>query len=422
VVITSTQTFSGPWHSPAARPETLTLTKSGNTIPRMRKTFTLFFLVAFAPMMWAQTPATRGAARGARGGGRGAAPAQPAYRIQPDRTVTFQLRAPDATSVSVSGDFATGAKAMTKAADGTWSVTVGPLRPALYTYSFSVNGVRAPDPVNPMLNSGDRSSGSSLFEVKGDKPAPWSIQPVPHGAVHINYYVSKSMNNATRMMYVYTPPGYETSNARYPALYLMHGAGGTESSWFVGGRANVILDNLIAESKAKPMVVVMPYGRAGAGPTLDPFGPPPAPTEGVVFPNDVVEDVIPFVEKQYRISSRPDDRAIAGLSMGGNQTLRIGLTHLDLFHYIGAFSPVVFNQTVEQDHKQAFADVDAANKELKGFYVYCGKEDTLFASIKSFHELLDQRQIKHTFVETEGAHVWWNWRDYLSDFAPRLFR
>ena len=326
--------------------------------------------------------------------------------------------------VTVSGDFADGLQKMTKNVDGVWSVTVGPLRPALYTYTFSVDGVRTVDPTNPILGAGDRSAGPSLFEVKGDTPSPWSIQPVPHGTVHINYYVSKKFN-AERMMYVYTPPGYDASSTKYPALYLLHGAGGIESSWFTAGRANLILDNLIAQGKARPMIVVMPYGRPGPAATLGPLPAaagalvaPPA----VVFPNDVVEDVIGVAEKSYRISSRADDRAIAGLSMGGNQTLIVGLTHLDLFRYIGAFSPVIFNLTAEQDFKEAFADGAATNKKLKQFFIYCGNKDTLFASNKSFHELLDTRQIKHTFVETEGAHVWWNWRDYLTDFAPRLFR
>ena len=334
--------------------------------------------------------------------------------------MTFQLRAPEATDVKVSGDFTQTALTLVKGADGMWTVTAGPLRPALYNYAFTVNGVRVVDPANPMIGAADRGSGSSLFEVKADQPEPWDIQPVAHGAVHIQYYVSKKFQ-APRMVYVYTPPGYETSTVKYPALYLMHGAGGEESSWFAEGRANLILDNLIAAGKAKPMVVVMPYGRPGPAARFGPSTPPPA-TPGVVFPNDVVEDVIPFAEKMYRISARADDRAIAGLSMGGNQTLETGLTHLDTFHYIGAFSPVVFNQSVEQDFKEALGDVAATNKKLKLFYIYCGKTDTLFDSIQSFHQLLDQRSIHHQFIQTEEWHVWRNWRDYLADFAPRLFR
>ena len=387
----------------------------------MRKILTAAFTIALSSLLLAQAPPP--AARGGRGGRGPAAPAVPSYEVRADRTVAFRLRAPDAATVTVSGDFADGPQAMTKGADGTWTTTVGPLRPALYNYSFSVSGVRVVDPTNPMLGTGDRTAGSSLFEVKGDKPAPWSLQAVPHGSIHVNYYVSKKFD-AQRMIYVYTPPGYDTSTTKYPALYLMHGAGGMESSWFTAGRANLILDNLIAEGKAKAMVVVMPYGRPGPGASLGPLPPavPQTPAPAVVFPNDVVEDVVGVVEKTYRISSRPEDRAIAGLSMGGNQTLLVGLTHLDLFRYIGAFSPVIFNASAEQDFKAAFADAAATNKQLKQFYIYCGNKDTLFASNKSFHELLDQRRIAHTFVESEGAHVWANWRDYLVDFAPRLFR
>ena len=141
-----------------------------------------------------------------------------------------------------------------------------------------------------------------------------------------------------------------------------------------------------------------------------------------MFPNDVVPDVVPFVEKAYRLIANADNRAIAGLSMGGNQTLHIGLNNLDTFHAIGAFSPVIRNAQAEQDHPQAFADVAATNKKLKLFYIYCGVDDTLFASNKSFHEFLDQKQIKHNFIETKEAHVWRNWRDYLADFTPRLFQ
>ncbi len=375
-------------------------------------TITLLILGFSSLMLAQQAPA---AGRGGRG-----APAVPGYEVHPDRTVTFKLRAPEAAKVTVSGDFTQAPLTMTKGQDGIWSGTSAPLRPAIYNYAFSVNGVRTLDSSNPMRDSGDRSSGSSLFEVKSDKPAPWDLQPVPHGALHINYYVSRKYKT-TRMVYVYTPPGYESSNLRYPALYLLHGAGGVESSWYEGGRANLILDNLIAEGKAKPMVVVMPYGRPGQEPALG-SSAPAAAEPGVVFPNDVVEDVIPFAEKNYRISPRPDDRAIAGLSMGGNQTLQVGLTHLDLFRYIGAFSPVIMNASVEQDYKAALDNPAETNKKLKLFYIYIGKTDTLFASNQSFHDLLEKQQIKHTFTVTEEWHVWRNWRDYLADFAPRLFR
>ncbi|MEO8098418.1 MAG: alpha/beta hydrolase-fold protein [Acidobacteriota bacterium] len=366
-----------------------------------------------------QGKAPAGQTKAAKGKG---APAALAYEVHPDRTVSFRLRAPEAATVQVSGDFADGQTAMTKGTDGVWTATAGPLRPAMYNYAFTVDGARVLDPANPMLTTADRTPGSAMFEIKGEAPAPWDPQNVAHGTVHINYYNSKSFGGALRMIYVYTPPGYESSTARYPALYLMHGAGGNESSWFTGGRANIILDNLIAAGKAKPMIVVMPYGRPGTSTTLDPSPAAPAAAGAPAFPQDVAEDVVPFVEKLYRITANADNRAIAGLSMGGNQTLQVGLTHLDMFHYIGAFSPVIFNASVEQDHAPAFADVAATNKKLKLFNIYIGDTDTLLESNKSYHALLDQKGIKHTFTLTKEGHVWRNWRDYLVDFTPRLFR
>jgi enterochelin esterase-like enzyme len=386
------------------------------------KTFLWPILVlSLSSSLLAQAPEGGRGGRGGRGGA-GAPAAIPAYQIQSDRTVTFRLRAPEATAVQVTGDFGP-ATPMTKGQDGSWIAMVGPLRPAIYNYAFTVNGVRTLDPANPWTGTADRTPGSSQFEVKADAPAPYDPQPVPHGTLHINYYNSKKFSGALRMVYVYTPAGYENSSTRHPALYLMHGAGGNESSWVTAGRANTILDNLIAQGKARPMIVVMPYGRPGESTTLAQPAPPSAAAAGAAaFPNDVVEDVVPFIDKTYRTASGADNRAIAGLSMGGNQTLNVGLNNLDTFHYIGAFSPVIFNQTVEKDHAVAFSEIAATNKKLKVFYIYCGNEDTLFSSNKSFHELLDQKKIKHTFVETKEAHVWRNWRDYLADFAPRLFR
>lgn len=400
-----------------------------NKIPLLALTLAVASLLPAQAPPPAAAPAGPGGrgGQGGRGGGRGGrgAPAQLAYEVHPDRTVTFKLRAPQANSVSVSGDFVQMVPPMTKAEDGNWSVTVGPLRPAIYYYVFNVDGVRTLDPVNPVTTTNDRSDGQSMFEVKGDKPAPYDIQSVPHGDVHINYYVSKKFD-APRMVWVYTPPGYDKSNAKYPALYLLHGAGDTEAGWVVVGRANFILDNLIAEGKAKPMIVVMPYGRPSrsAGIEAAPFAPvPQAAPGGAMFPHDLVEDVVPFAEKQYRISTKADDRAIAGLSMGGNQTLEIGLSHLDLFHYIGAFSPVAPGQAAaETDFKAAFADPAAANKKLKLFRIYIGKEDTLFQSNLTFDALLTKHEIKHTFTPTEEWHVWRNWRDYLADFVPQIFR
>lgn len=385
----------------------------------------LALAAAAASLLSAQAPpgAKGNGGRGGRGGRGGFAQPTLAYEVHPDRTVTFKLRAPQAGTVNVSGDFVQTNSPMTKSDDGTWSVTVGPLRPSIYYYFFNVDGVRTVDPANPLITTNDRSEGQSMFEVKGDKPAPYDYQAVPHGEVRINYFTSKKWN-APQMMWVYTPPGYDTSSQKYPVLYLLHGAGDNEGAWVVVGRANYILDNLIAEGKAKPMIVVMPYGRPGRSANIEASAVPPSPQgqAGGMFPTDVVEDVIPFAEKTYRISAKPEDRAIAGLSMGGNQTLEIGLTHLDLFRYVGAFSPVAPVQTAETDFKAMFDDPAAANKKLKVFKIYIGKEDTLFQSNVAFDALLTGRQIKHDFIQTPEWHVWRNWRDYLADFVPQLFR
>jgi enterochelin esterase-like enzyme len=366
-------------------------------------------LFAFSGMLPAQAPTAPAGPR---------PPAPPAYKVNADRTVSFRLHAPDVTAATVSGDFTQTPQPMIKGEDGTWTFTSAPLRPAIYDYSFTVNGLRVNDPSNPLVKTGDKSS-STMFEVKGDKPALYDIQPVPHGTVRIEYYVSKKFE-APKMIWVYTPPGYETSTGKYPALYLLHGAGDTEAGWVTTGHANLILDNLIAEGKAKPMIVVMPYGRPAPSATLDVIAPAVVSEPGVTFPIDLVEDVVPFAEKTYRISAKADDRALAGLSMGGNQTLQVGLTHLDLFRYIGAFSPVVINP--EQAFKGVLEDPSGTNKRLKLFYIYIGKLDTLYASNQNFDKLLKDRKVKHEFVETEEWHVWRNWRDYLADFAPRLFR
>jgi len=366
------------------------------------------------------TPNTPGARRG-RG-----VPPKPSYVVHPDRTVTFEVRAPDAGTVKLSGDFVQGPQDMKKAEDGTWSITVGPVLPNVYNYRFNIDGVANIDPINPMVKLGDRSA-DSMFEVPGDQPAVYDIQPVPHGTVHINFYESKSVG-ALRSILVYTPPGYEEGKGKLPALYLLHGSGDTEFGWVTVGRANLILDNLIAARKAKPMIVVMPYGRPSGDVMLVPAKPvvPPAqaatgaPSPNSAFGKDLLEDVIPYVEKLYRVSAKADDRALAGLSMGGGQTLEIGLNHLDTFHYLGAFSAAI-RGNVEESYKDFLADPEAANKKLKLFYIAVGKTDTLFQPAQSFVEVLNQKHIKHAFVPSEEGHVWRNWRAYLADFAPQLF-
>ncbi len=378
----------------------------------------LLSTLLFVPALVAQTlPA---APPTAPGGGRGGPPPKPAYTVNPDRTVTFSLRAPDASVIKVSGDFVTGAQEMKKAEDGSWNFTTAALKPSVYNYTFSIDGVRDIDPANPMVKLGDRSS-ESMFEVPGDKPTFYDIQPVPHGTVHISYYDSKAAG-ALRSMLVYTPPGYEAGKNKLPVLYLLHGSGDTEFGWVTVGRANLIMDNLIAEGKAKPMIVVMPYGRPTGDVMLIPAKAGQAAqqqNQNTLFGDDLLQDVIPYVEKTYRVSAKADDRALAGLSMGGGQTLQIGLAHLDTFHYIGAFSAAV-RGNVEETYKDFLSD-PTANKKLKLSYIAVGKTDGLFAPNQAFSEALNKHEIKHAFVPSEEGHVWRNWRDYLAAFAPQLF-
>jgi enterochelin esterase family protein len=227
-----------------------------------------------------------------------------------------------------------------------------------------------------------------------------------------------------RRIDVYTPPGYETAKGTYPVIYLLHGSGDTENGWVTIGRANLILDTLIAAGKAKPMILVMPYGRARQDVYLGPVAPAAQPPDPKAFENDLLKDVMPFAEKFYRISAKPVDRAIAGLSMGGGQALSVGLHHLDIFHSVGAFSAGggLSPEGLETQYKDLLADAAATNQKLKFFYIACGRADRLFVGSQALHDMLAKHGIKHSFVPSEEGHVWRNWRNYLADFVPQLFR
>jgi len=367
------------------------------------------------PTVSSPAPATPGPGRGRR------AFPKLNYKVNADKTVTFELKAPEAGDVKLTGDFLKQAPTpaqMTKGADGVWSVTIGPLHPALYTYTYVIDGVRDIDPTNPMIQTGERST-ESMLEVPGESPALYDMTNVPHGSLHINWYQSKTIN-APRRVWVYTPPGYEEGRSKYPVLYLLHGSGDMEDGWTKIGRANLILDNLIAQGKAKPMLIVMPYGRALEARTLG-GSSMEQPADRDAFQNDLLTDVIPLVEKTYRVSAKADDRALAGLSMGGGQTYQIGLSHLDTFHSLGAFSAAVAPNPEEQ-YKSAFENAGATNKKLKVFYISVGRDDRLCQPNQHMDELLTKAGIKHQFVTSEEGHVWRNWRDYLGNFAPMLFR
>jgi enterochelin esterase-like enzyme len=339
--------------------------------------------------------------------------------VSSDRHITFRIFAPKASEVTLTGDWlgTTPAPQLSKDERGVWSVTLGPFEPSIYIYSFNVDGMAIPDPVNPRIKLRARTS-ASLVEVKDDAPAFWEPRDVPHGAVEINWEKSKAIAGETRAIWIYTPPDYAKTTRRYPVLYLLHGSNDTAAGWTMAGNANFVLDNLLAGSKAQPMIVVMPFGHA------TPFGVP-VPQGGVtndaLFEDYLLKDVIPTVEARYRVSPGRDNRAIAGLSMGGGQSLRIGLGHLDLFSAVASFSGAV-----PSDFETRFAallrDSKGTNQKVKTLWIGCGRQDSLFGRSRALTELLTKYQLRYIFHPTDGVHNYTVWRKYLAEYAPLLFR
>jgi len=409
------------------------------------------------------------AARG-RGGGRGPAVVSP--EVRPDRTVILRIAAPFARSVTVNGEImgTNPPAALTPDANGAWSVTLGPLEPEIYSYGFNVDGMTVNDQRTSYVKPS--SSYTSQVVVPGDGPRFYDPRPVPHGEVRIVTYEAKTLNGMTRRMRVYTPPGYESGSRKYPVLYLFHGAGDWDVAWTDVGRANYILDNLIADGKAKPMIVVMPSifqqaslgtgamapaaargpaPSAAAGAPAAARGNAPAPATAAVpavgqddnFTKELLQDIMPLIQKKYRVVTGPDATAIAGLSMGGAQSLRTGLGHLETFHYvIGLSSAVAMGgggrgaapvggaapaAAAAPDPTAAYpalmADVAGANKKLKLFALYCGKQDSLVINgNKALSAALLAKGVRLQYTETEGGHWFIVWRQNLRDFAPLLFR
>lgn len=330
--------------------------------------------------------------------------------IQADRQVTFRLQAAKASEVIVNGQWSNGKASMTKGTNGVWSVTVGPIEPGVWEYSFQVDGISMIDPCNSSIKP-MREPRTSILQVAGQPPLLTDFQDVPHGVVRQHTYMSKALSKV-RELSVYTPPGYDKqTSASYPTLYLQHGSGDNNATWTVHGKAHWILDNLIAQGKVKPMVVVMANGHA--------TGPGENGNNSALFERDLLEDVMPFVEANYRVKADAADRALVGLSMGGEQALRIGLTHLDLFSWVGGFS----SAAPSADSVSAcLNDSDAANKKIKLLWIGCGKDDFLLQRNQEFIGLLKQKNIRHEWNLTEGNHSWPVWRGYLETLAPRLFQ
>ena len=345
--------------------------------------------------------------------------------IGSDRRVTFRLRAPDAKAATVSGDFGSDT-AMQKTDDGVWSVTVGPLDPEMYVYYFTVDGVRLVDPSNPQVKIGYvTTTTTSLLTVPGEQPAFYDVQDVPHGEIRTLLYRSQS-NAVTRELTVYVPPGYDQArNRRYPVLYLLHGFANDHHSWHRYGRANDILDNLLAQKKIEPFLVVMPLGYGGASVNGDGTGVPQAgDVRGDVslYERDLLEDVIPLIERTFRTVPDRKHRAIVGFSMGGGQAGRIGLRHLETFSQVGLMSAGMAGGPDTEPIATLAANATKANKSIDLLWIACGREDTALKGAKTLHQTLEQAGIRHTFLETEGAHHWRVWRRYLRDLSPLLFK
>jgi len=346
-------------------------------------------------------------------------PAQPpAVRspdVSADRRVTFRVHAPAAATVTLFCECLTSEPVLTKGTDGVWSVMVGPLEPDIYEYHFTVDGVDNLDQRNPVVKYNSRPNLiESVVEVPGASPMFYDVKAVPHGTVSMRYYPSKA-TGGTRRAYIYTPPNYERSTARLPVLYLLHGADGDETAWSQFGRANLILDNLIAEKRAAPMVVVMPFGYAypwHAGAAGD--------RQRADFEKDLTEDLLSFVQSHYRVSTDREHRALAGLSMGGGQTLSIGPRHLDLYSRLAVFSSGA-GQNPEQTLAAVGKNAKALNEKLRLLWIGVGTEDGAMAGARRASDYLNSVGVKHTYKTTPGAHTWIVWRKYLPEVAPLIF-
>ncbi len=355
--------------------------------------------------------------------------------INPDNSVTFQLLAPNADEVKLSGDWmkpegmAPASVAMTKGDKGVWSYTTEPLGSELYSYSFSVDGLKTTDPNNPFLIR-DVASVTNIFIIGGGQADLYKVNDIPHGTIAKRWYDSPGLGMDRRIT-IYTPPGYESSNEKYPVLYLLHGAGGDEEAWISLGRSAQILDNLIAQGKAQPMIMVMPNGNVIQD------AAPGEGSKGFYKPQFMIEktmdgtyeanfmDIVKFVESNYRVKADEAHRAIAGLSMGGFHSYHISRYYPNMFDYVGLFSAALMPR--EDATGKVYKDIDGTLKKqmengYKLYWIGIGKEDFLYKANQEYRQKLDSMGMKYTYMETDGGHIWKNWRVYLSVYAPLLFK
>lgn len=352
-------------------------------------------------------------------------------QVLPDKKVTFRYLAPSAKEVRLSGgQFGAAALPMAKDSIGIWSVTVGPVRPDIYPYNFVVDGVSVMDPANEDFFPNERFK-ASLVDVPGFTPTIHAMRDVPHGAVSYAYY--PSAEGTTGTLVIYTPPGYDKEAAKkYPVFYLISGTTDTEETFFKVGRTNLILDNLIAEGKAKPMIVVMPYGnvqariaeqKGGAKPA-DPMARESAEamTRMRNFADDMTQHVIPYVDKTYRTIATREARAIGGFSRGGGQTLRTAFWNMDKFAWVCCYSAYLPPSEMESRYASLVSHPETTNKQLKLLWVSVGNEDFLYNDVAGFLNYLSSKKINYKSLVTGGGHTWMNVKTYLAETAQLLFK
>lgn len=352
-----------------------------------------------------------------------------------DHSVIFRIKAPEAKSVKLSGSMLPGFSSveMIKNETGVFELKIGPVESDLHTYMFSVDGVRTIDPSNGIVVR-DGSYNESRLMIPGALTDLFDVQDVPHGKVSAVWYPSKSLGLTRRCM-IYTPPGYDSSSESYPVFYLLHGSGGDEEAWIDRGRANYIFDNLIAQGKAKPMIVVLTNGNASEtsapGETrlssilqrnAGAANPAAGTTDPTLFPQSLVKDVIPFVEKNYRVIANKNNRAISGLSMGGAHTAMASNLNPGVFGYIGVFSSGP-REKYRIEYDNTFKTQLAALKgSVNLYYLGCGVDDGAIAGTNNLETSLKENGMNYKYSKTPGGHTWNNWRIYLSEFTPMLFK
>ncbi|MCE7067197.1 esterase [Dyadobacter sp. CY326] len=329
-------------------------------------------------------------------------------QVHADNKVTFKYYSKTAKKVMVSGEFLDAPQAMTKDTSGIWSVTIGPVKPEIYPYSFLVDSVQIADPNNTHIFANERFK-RSIVEILGKTPLVHSLQNVPHGKISYRYYQSKTLGT-TRQLLIYTPPGFKQNDTKkYPVLYLIHGGSDTEETWTKVGRANLIADNLISQGKAVPMIIVMPYGNVRPAPMSD-------------FTKDVVKDIIPFVESNYPVLTDSKHRAVAGFSVGGGQTLNIGLTNTDKFAYICSYAPYTATEEFQKNFSNYAPDANKINSQLKLLTISVGTDDFLYESVKKNIAMFEDKKIRVKSYIVHGGHNWINCKQYLATTLQEIFK